>query len=492
MDESDFRTEWHARVAALRLAFECDSLSSVVPVAYARCERPKQKTAKTVSFADSFSLFCSSDDRHVCSSFYGPHGTVQQCIRYFCQKYIQVRAPQSAQAVLSSLEVAPDISSFVQKPVHSWGLCQHNEPDAPEWYPPPETGVPQQIVDDDVASEHSDSSHQESPDDHDSEPDPDPPDEPMPRPPENDPNRQSALLYHLADPPVHAMVFWSDFGRFMQEIALHFQIPRENLFDAYELNARPKDLPDSTVPLIVNCVNDFPHGNSMALVLVDIEIHGNQGESHYQTFPDTRRKVIPMPSPISREGLLQTADVFEYCRLEHLRCLVEINHVAWPLQQNLPKDFIHGDYVRILIPPPERCRESTHEVLFDSQVLSVETFWSHYYNPTSSDQASEHASNHSDVSPSLIDSEQIRAEFGPQHTPQDSADEHSQLQVEIDAFSLMQQSEQSSSSSHDPPALAPSVAQIVGASCLLIRSDCAPLAALVQRLIDGILGHCTH
>ena len=96
------------------------------------------------------------------------------------------------------------------------------------------------------------------------------------------------------------------------------------------------------------------------------------------------------------------------------------------MQQNLPIDVAHGDYFRILIPPPERCRDSTHGVLFDSQMMSIEDFWGQYYIPTSPEETSDQATNHSDVSPSLIDSDTIREEFGPRQAEPDQDDEFSQ------------------------------------------------------------------
>ena len=123
--------------------------------------------------------------------------------------------------------------------------------------------------------------------------------------------------------------------------------------------------------------------------------------------------------------------------------------------------------MRILIPPPECCSDSTHEVLFDSQVLSVDNFWSQYCVPTDAEGTSDPGSNHSDVSPSLIGSEAIRAEFGPRNADPDVDDEHSQLQIDADVSSFMQVPDEPASSSHDPPPLAPQIAQIISESCLL-------------------------
>ena len=214
----------------------------------------------------------------------------------------------------------------------------------------------------------------------------------------------------------------------MNEIALHYQVAREELFDSYEMTVRPPDIPDGTAPLLIHLVNDFPHGNDMVLVLVDLEVHGSHLERHYHTTPDTQRRVYPVPkqlTQLTREALLILTDTFDYCRFEHLRCLVEVNYSPWFSQHRSPRHMVHGDYVKIIIPPPEYCETGTQELLNDSRAMSVEEFWNRYYIPTS--PVNESNATASNVSPSLIASEDIKREFGPSQSEED--DEHSQMQT---------------------------------------------------------------
>lgn len=163
----------------------------------------------------------------------------------------------------------------------------------------------------------------------------------------------------------------------------------------------------------------------MVLVLVDLEIHGSPLETHYHTTPDTQRRVYPVPTQLTREALLLLTRTFDYCRFEHFRCLVELNNSPWFAQHHAPMLMAHGDYIRITIPPPECCETGTQELLNDSRRMSVEDFWSQYYIPTSSENESEAAS--SNVSPSLIASEDIKRTYGPAQTEED--EENSQMQI---------------------------------------------------------------
>ena len=475
LEEPDFRTEWHARVAATRLSFECGTILSNTPLSQSQRVRPYQSKDFTVTFEDSFSLICNDPESKVCSIFHGVHGQVRNCIESFRQKLSKDADPLSpqGQAVLISLDsdTSEAISLMQLAPQETPQPHRNNEPNVPAWYPLNDRGVlpadeaPEDEESFEVESSNDgdpDRSNDEDPDDSDHH---DPEDDPI-HPPNDTTNRQSALMYHLDDHPIHVMLYWTEFERLMQEIALHFQVERAELLDSYELTVRPLDIPEGTAPLIVHLVNDFPHGAQMALALVDIEIHGNIDEQNFQTMPASSRRVIPMPVQLTREAFLRLTDTFEFCRLEHNRCLIEVNHRRWHLQQHAPIQVANGDYFKLIVPPPEKCDTPTHAMLNDSRHMTVEEFWAEYYVPTSPVQESGESSPN--VSPSLIDSEDIKQEFGHNYT--EDRDDLSQMQHPVDVTSLMQlQTNASSSSSAAAPTsdLAAQVATIVNESCLL-------------------------
>ena len=458
LSEPDFRTEWHARAAAVRLSFECDTISESFTSRKPWTQSDKHPHYR-VHFDDSFSLLCSDPEAGICSIFHGKHGDVQTFIKQFQNTTLLDDDPlsnSSAVSISQRDDIPQDECNLMQLATHmASGIVTANEPGVPVWYPLPDRGMlPADDHDMDQASDDSDGDRSDEDPGRDEDPvDPDSPDD-LIHPPSESSDRQSALMYHLDDQPIHAMLFWTDFERLMSEIARHYQIHREALFDSYELNMRPKDIPPGTAPLLVHFVNDFPHGANLVLALVDIELHGNECETHFQTFPDLQRRVIPVPGRLTRDVLLRLAKVLDYCKVEHERCLVEVNAVPWNVQNRLPIDMQHGDYIRILIPPPTDCRVGTQEMLNDSHHLTVEDFWGRYYVPSSPEDAS--GSDHSSVSPSLIDSEAIKREFGP-HSDTDQ-DDHSQMQLP---------NAPAAASSDNNVNLAQQVEQIVNSSCLL-------------------------
>ena len=305
-----------------------------------------------------------------------------------------------------------------------------NDPEAPPWYPHVNdvrghVARNNQLL---QAADESDDSPAEDAGDESGRSE-----DPIIHPPDDDNARQAVMMFHLDDVPVHAMLDWTDWPSMMREIAYHYAVDREDVLDCHELNVRLPDVPEGIAPVIVQQVQDVPVGTAYVLILVDVEVHGQWMEAHFGVAPIFERKVVAVPSLLSRNVLLSQARVFEFCRFEKMRCLVEFKHVPWYLQDPNPRRAMFGDHAKIILPPSDRCEVSTGELLADSRQLTVEDFWSRYYEPSSPAQSSSGTVD-SNVSPSLLDSEDIRAEYG-------------QADDTYDDISVMQRP---SSSSSDP------------------------------------------
>lgn len=365
-----------------------------------------------------------------------------------------VRAPLSEydvfQAVLSSKEPESDSSSFMQK---SPQPMKHNVPDEPTWYPHQVAGG--------IHDEASSGSDNDPSDRADADSGPDgydeggpSPDDPGIHPPDHDDGRKSVLLYHLDDVPVHTILNWISYEVMMREVAHHFAVDRVDLLACHDMTTLPDDMPDGTVPLIVQMARDIPVGDSSVLVMVDIHVHAQAQEPHFFTSARTRRKVLAVPLMLTRQALLIHMQVFEYCRFEHNRCLVRHEGGDWPLQEAAPRQIQHGNYLQITVPPPERCEVPTRVMLEDSRNMEVEAFWEQYYIPTPPSVQEESEESETNVSPSLVDSDDIRREYG--HFEGDGND--------TDASVIMQRPP-TESDTHDAP--------IFSSSQAASSSDCA-------------------
>ena len=432
LEEPSFLCEWQARSDALLLSFQCGTILGNTQTSGHRRLQSLRKLNRHVSFSDDVTVMCVSPSAFACGILHCTHGHVQSSIDHLTKRIATESAPLSflskKTAVLSSCS---DETSLMQNQI-MYQPQSHNAFEGPAWYPFHADPANQEEPSGD---EHEDSSDEESSrgSGHD---DDDPDSDRAPHPPDENSDRQSAVMFHMGDDPIHAMLYWVDFGTMMTEIAYHYGVGREEVLACHEVVVHPLDIPTGCSPLIVQMVYDIPVGDTSALILLDIETHGQHMENHYQTGPRAVRQVIAVPARLTRHALLMRARVFEYCRLEHYRCLVEHNHLPWHMQSTLPREVKHGDYLKIRIPPPRLNSACTDDALEDSRRLDVADFWSQYYVPSSS--SSESVGYASNVSPSLIDSDDIRAEFG---LPDDAEE----------SVSLMQRSASAAASSSQAP-----------------------------------------
>ena len=272
-----------------------------------------------------------------------------------------------------------DLVTFMQgQIIRTKRPLTHNEPDAPAWYPHinaqgGHAELNNQLLRDEEPDAHpAEDVGDESPRSED----------PFVHPPDDDESRQAVIMFHLVDDPIHAMLDWTDWPRMIREIAYHYAVDREEVLECHELNVRLPDIPQGIVPIIVQQVQDVPVGTAYVFILIDVETHGHWMEAHYGTAPLVERRVVAVPALLTRTALLSQARVFEYCRFEKDRCLIEYNHRNCIKQDPAPKRALFGDYAKILLPPSLKCDASTGEMLADSRQLTVEDFWSRYFIPS--------------------------------------------------------------------------------------------------------------
>ena len=371
--------------------------------------RRPSKRSQQLHFSEVVDVLCTNSSKRTCVLAHCWHGQVQQTFSQLQNRINLVSAPLSVPlAVLSSKADDNESDNFVGMQKLS-GVIPVNEMEAPPW------DLQRRAMgadDDDELTTGSESGDMPDTPGNQNDGRETPPDEPQAHPPTDEDDRQSVLLYHLNDIPVHTMLHWADFAVMMREVAHHFAIDRVDLLDCHDMTTYPSDVPEGTVPLIVQLARDIPVGEPSVLVMVDIVMHGQTHEAHFQTAPQVRRSVMPLPVMLLRQALLIQTRLFEYCRFEHHRCLVTHEGSTWPMQEVLPRRIQHGNYIQVTVPPPQYCEVSTRDMIADSRNLTIENFWNRYYVPTPPEVQEESEESETDVSPSLIGSEDIRREFG--------------------------------------------------------------------------------
>eukprot|EP00435_Cladocopium_sp_Y103_P014343 s4410_g3.t1 len=154
-----------------------------------------------------------------------------------------------------------------------------------------------------------------------------------------------------------------------------------------------------------------------------------------------------------------------YCTLEQDRCLLYYNHFPVFTQDNPRWQIRHGDHIRAVIPPPEICAWPTQQLLdFRRNLVDDDT------NEGS-------ISPQSGYSPSLVPSEEIRAQYG-----QLDADDAAMIQT----VSLVQSPTKQSCEALD---VTPSTCSFTEAFLRAVRvlQDAAePIPEMPEQISEGI------
>ena len=248
------------------------------------------------------------------------------------------------------------------------------------------------------------------------------------RPPNSTENRQEVIMFHLRDPPLRALLDWTDYDSMITEIAYHFATTPLNVVDAYEINSDLPGVLPAAVPIIVHLLPDIPFGQLARLALFDLEFHAHSTEAAFTLGPATQRFVLATPEWCDRRAILVLAGVDVYCERENDRCFVWHDGVRWQDTDVNRRQIAHGDYFRIALPPTERFNCATTRIVELTQGGFSDDEILH-------DVVNQEAA--SGYSPSLLDDDEVRA----------LASRNGEVdQIEADHFHAMQYGDAVSSS----------------------------------------------
>ena len=80
----------------------------------------------------------------------------------------------------------------------------------------------------------------------------------------------------------------------------------------FQVSLSLPDIPEGSIPLIIQQVQDVPVGAASVLMLIDTEVHGQQHELNFDIAPVVERRVVAVPAHLSRQALLVQARVADY------------------------------------------------------------------------------------------------------------------------------------------------------------------------------------
>ena len=165
-------------------------------------------------------------------------------------------------------------------------------------------------------------------------------------------NLQGVTVYRLHEDPMHLYIRWQTYAEVVVDLANRLQIPIDEILTYHSINVAIVGQHPAEAAIILQHTNDIPVGSSDKLIVLDLEIHQHPGQQILPATPHVARKVCRVLQHVTRDHLLMHAGVLHYCHQQFDRCLVQVNNQLWALQDATPRQLRHGDYARIVVPPP--------------------------------------------------------------------------------------------------------------------------------------------
>ena len=169
-------------------------------------------------------------------------------------------------------------------------------------------------------------------------------------------------IYRLRHPPLHIFLNHAAGVPMLQDLARRMGIVPTSLLQAHPVRAQMVGDRPNDWSFIIQSVTDLPAASSDALIILDVEVHFHPLPGQLPALPAAARRVCRVPRHLARERVLAYAGVAQYCRQQPDRCLVQLNGELWPQQSPAPRLMIHGNYLRVIVPPPLTTANTLQEI----------------------------------------------------------------------------------------------------------------------------------
>ena len=162
---------------------------------------------------------------------------------------------------------------------------------------------------------------------------------------------QGVWIHRLLLDPIFTRVDWSDFQALLRDCAQACQLRMDQIVAVHHVHRSVEGETDWDSSVIVQQIQDIPHGSTECLLLVDVLVHVD-GQGLTPVPPIITRRVIRTPNQATRTHVLHYTMLEAFCHLQGDRCIVKHNGHLWPSQQIALRSLVHGDYLQVHVPPP--------------------------------------------------------------------------------------------------------------------------------------------
>ena len=153
----------------------------------------------------------------------------------------------------------------------------------------------------------------------------------------------------LQQPARHCFVRWTTYNCILLDVLRDVGLHRDLAIGFHHVQVPLIDQHVAEEAIILQRVGDIPPGSPDQLVVVDI-VFENCNEQR-ATPP---RHVRRLPRFLCRTAFLQQLQLAEICERDRpeTSCLIFFNRVHWDHDDDAPREFTHGVYLRVIVLPP--------------------------------------------------------------------------------------------------------------------------------------------
>eukprot|EP00438_Fugacium_kawagutii_P025383 Skav223570 [mRNA] locus=scaffold34:457927:464854:- [translate_table: standard] len=166
------------------------------------------------------------------------------------------------------------------------------------------------------------------------------------------PGQTLVELYRLGrDHPHRLYVRLDQYEDMVDQMARKIHVRYADIFAVHSITPPLPGEHEGVCNFILHHVRDLEPGSTAILVLIDVEKHLNA-----PAFipPRAYRKVHVLNFQVAREHLLQKIGQDVFCQRMRDVCQVFLDGVLWPVSDTRLRTLTHGNYIRVILPPPSQ------------------------------------------------------------------------------------------------------------------------------------------
>ena len=165
----------------------------------------------------------------------------------------------------------------------------------------------------------------------------------------SDPNWQNTELFTVIQPSVTRQLNIPHANLRRMQIASALNWATDSVAGDHPLAIRPIDMVENQIHArVIRHIRDLPPQHTQQLVLTDVEFHPPAPRFDFERI----RMPIYALQFMSAIGFIRAMYLVPYCQYAILPCLLWKNGIYWSLEDPSLHRLHHGDYLRVVVPPP--------------------------------------------------------------------------------------------------------------------------------------------